>query len=83
MGDLIHPFNPVDWDAVRAIYREGIATRSATFETEAPSWEAWDAAHLPFARLVARRQDGVVGWAAPSVNPAAGSARRGAVAAGP
>lgn len=64
MDDLIHPFEPADWDSVRSIYVEGIATRNATFETEAPSWEAWDASHLPFARLVARRQDRVVGWAA-------------------
>ena len=54
-----------DWDRVRAIYLEGIATGQATFETEAPSWEAWDAGHHPFARLVARSDDGtVVGWAA-------------------
>ncbi|MDL5477597.1 N-acetyltransferase, partial [Klebsiella pneumoniae] len=28
-----------DWDAVREIYLEGIATRNATFQTDAPSWE--------------------------------------------
>ena len=55
---------PGDWAAVRTIYAEGIATRQATFEVEAPSWEVWDAAHLPFARLVARKGEIVVGWAA-------------------
>jgi L-amino acid N-acyltransferase YncA len=60
----IEPLRPSDWDAVRAIYREGIETRNATFETETPSWEKWDAAHLPSARLVARGEDGVLGWAA-------------------
>ncbi|MFY9619097.1 MAG: N-acetyltransferase family protein [Pyrinomonadaceae bacterium] len=54
----------VDWSAVRAIYLEGIATGEATFETEAPSWEEWDAAHLSFARLVGRAGDIVSGWAA-------------------
>jgi L-amino acid N-acyltransferase YncA len=54
-----------DWPVVRAIYLEGIATGEATFETQAPSWEEWDAAHLPFARLVARAGDTVSGWAAP------------------
>jgi L-amino acid N-acyltransferase YncA len=53
-----------DWLAVRAVYLEGIATGGATFETEAPSWEKWDVAHLRFARLVARDGDDVIGWAA-------------------
>ena len=53
-----------DWDAVRAIYAEGIAAGNSTFETAAPSWEVWDRARLPFARLVARWPDRIVGWAA-------------------
>jgi L-amino acid N-acyltransferase YncA len=36
----------------------------ATFETEVPSWEEWDAAHLPGHRLVAELDGEVVGWAA-------------------
>ncbi len=55
---------PADWDAVRAIYLEGIATGNATFETDAPDWEAWDRARLPDCRLVARLEDGVAGWGA-------------------
>ena len=55
---------PSDWPTVREIYLEGIATRQATFETEAPTWEAWDATHSPFARLVARQGETAVGWAA-------------------
>ena len=58
------PMLPSDWPAVREIYLEGIATRQATFETEASAWEAWDASHSPFARLVARKGETVVGWAA-------------------
>ena len=53
-----------DWDAVRAVYLEGIATGDATFETEAPAWEKWDASHLPHCRLVARCGEAVAGWAA-------------------
>ena len=53
-----------DWLAVRTVYLEGIATGEATFETEAPSWEAWDSGHLSFGRLVARDGDSVIGWAA-------------------
>jgi phosphinothricin acetyltransferase len=54
-----------DWPRVRAIYLEGIATGDATFETDAPTFEVWDAAHLRECRLVARAPGGeVVGWAA-------------------
>ena len=55
---------PGDWDAVKAIYLEGIATGQATFETAAPSFAQWSEAHLPFARLVAQQGDAIVGWAA-------------------
>jgi phosphinothricin acetyltransferase len=41
-----------------------VASGQATFEEKAPSWEQWDAAHHPFARLVARLDGQVVGWAA-------------------
>jgi L-amino acid N-acyltransferase YncA len=60
----IDAMQPGDWNEVKAIYLEGIATGNATFETSAPSFIAWDKAHLPFARLVARRGDAIVGWAA-------------------
>src|SRR5689334_10135213 len=63
---LIEPMRSADWPRVREIYLDGIATGHATFEIDAPSWERWDAAHLPFARLVAR-QDEIVGWAALSL----------------
>jgi phosphinothricin acetyltransferase len=53
-----------DWPAVKAIYEQGIATRRATFETEAPSWDTWDAGHLAEPRLVAERDGEVLGWAA-------------------
>jgi phosphinothricin acetyltransferase len=56
--------SPGDWPQVEAIYREGIATGHATFETETPSWERWDARHLPVARLVVRAGDTISGWAA-------------------
>ncbi|NTW38420.1 MAG: N-acetyltransferase [Cellulomonadaceae bacterium] len=59
------PMAADDWDAVRSIYLEGVATGDATFETQAPSWEAWDSAHVPAHRWVAVDDDGtVLGWAA-------------------
>jgi phosphinothricin acetyltransferase len=64
MPSEIRQMNPTDWEAVRQIYLEGIATGQATFEIEAPEWEQWDAAHLPFARFVARSDEMIIGWAA-------------------
>lgn len=61
---VIDAMQPGDWPAVEAIYREGIATGLATFETETPSWERWDAAHRPDCRLVVRAGERVLGWAA-------------------
>lgn len=53
-----------DWPQVRKIYAEGIETGVATFETEVPEWDAWDAAHILSCRLVAHDEDQIVGWAA-------------------
>jgi phosphinothricin acetyltransferase len=53
-----------DWPSVRSIYEEGIATGNATFEREAPAWEAWDAGHLKPCRLVGVIAEEVLGWAA-------------------
>jgi phosphinothricin acetyltransferase len=55
---------PHDWEAVRAIYQEGIDTGQATFETTVPSWEEWNARKLAGPRLLARLQETIVGWAA-------------------
>ena len=63
MGYTIEKMTDVDWDAVRAIYLEGIATRNATFETESPSWDTWNNNHRPNCRLVARSNEKVLGWA--------------------
>ncbi len=61
---VISQMTVLDWPHVKAIYLEGIATGHATFETDAPSWQAWDASHLLFARLVARDGQTISGWAA-------------------
>jgi phosphinothricin acetyltransferase len=60
----IEPMQPSDWEAVRRIYEEGIATGLATFETRAPGWREWNASHLAEPRLVARSGGTVSGWAA-------------------
>lgn len=63
---------------MREIYRQGIATGNATFETDVPEWEKWDSSHRKDCRLVALERFGedsselvvplekltVLGWAA-------------------
>lgn len=60
----IEPLTEAHWDAVRAIYLEGIATGQATFQQAAPSWDEWSEGHLPAARIVAIDTGMIVGWAA-------------------
>jgi phosphinothricin acetyltransferase len=60
----IKPMLPANWDDVKRIYEEGIATGNATFQTSAPSWGEWDCGHLQFCRLIAVDDDKVIGWAA-------------------
>lgn len=64
MEYVIDEMKPEDARQILDIYAEGIATGLATFETETPAWEKWDAGHLKNYRLVARAGDQVLGWAA-------------------
>ena len=67
------------WPEVRAIYEAGMATGNATFETQAPEWVVWTAAHLPHSRLVALDDHGqMLGWAA--LSPVSGRCVYGGVA---
>ena len=59
----IRDLRPLDWPEVAQIYGEGIATGVASFETVAPSWEQWDAAH-PEIRVVAVIDERVAGFCA-------------------
>ena len=62
----IRPLTRDDWSRVSAIYAAGIASGHATFETEPPPWERFDAGKLPDHRWVAVSGDEVVGWVAAS-----------------
>jgi phosphinothricin acetyltransferase len=59
---------PADADAVRAIYQAGLDAGLASFETVAPTWEAFDRGKLTEHRLVAEIDglDGIAGWVAVS-----------------
>lgn len=61
----LRPLDPPDWPAVERIYREGIESGHATFETQVPTWQRWDAARHTVGRVVAVEDDGeIVGFAA-------------------
>ena len=60
----ISRFYESDWPRIREIYQHGIETNQATFETEAPEWSGFDAAHLSICRFKATDRDCIVGWAA-------------------
>lgn len=66
----IAPMRDEHADAVLGIYAAGIATGTATFQSGPPSWEEFDASHLPDHRFVALDGDSVVGWVA--VSPVSG-----------
>ncbi len=59
----LRPMAPSDWPAVAAIYRQGIDSGDATFETRVPGWDEWDAARRPDCRIVAEANGRVVGFA--------------------
>ena len=61
---IVRDLRSEDWPEVARIFREGIETGNATFETEVPSWEEWDGAHLSPHRFAAERDGRVVGWIA-------------------
>ena len=53
-------------EAVLEIYQAGLDTGDASFETTAPPWPVWSAAHLPDHRFVATAAGRVLGWIAVS-----------------
>jgi L-amino acid N-acyltransferase YncA len=59
---MIRDLTPDDWAEVAAIYHDGMRDGLATFETEVPTWEAWNEAHT--IRVVAELDECVIGWAA-------------------
>jgi len=65
---VLAPMTDAHRNAVLDIYRLGIATGNATFETEPPSWDNFTATRLPDHRWVAVDPAAgvhtVVGWAA-------------------
>ena len=53
-----------DSSRVLEIYKMGLDTGNATFETKIPSWPEWNARHLKHSRFVYLKDNFVVGWIA-------------------
>lgn len=63
MTIIIRKVTPDDWEQVKFIYEAGIATKNATFETEAPStFEQWYRNANPTCSLVAEKDGAILGW---------------------
>jgi L-amino acid N-acyltransferase YncA len=46
------------------IYRQGILSGMATFETNVPEWPVFNAKYLPHSRIIAKEGEEITGWAA-------------------
>jgi phosphinothricin acetyltransferase len=64
MDYKIEDMRASDWTQVADIYMDGINTKIATFQSTIPSWEEWNKGHCESCRLVARKGDIILGWAA-------------------
>ena len=53
-----------NFNQVVEIYKEGIETGIATFQSDIPDWDSWNNSHLPNCRLAAFQNDQMMGWAA-------------------
>lgn len=56
--------NSAHFSEIAAIYKQGLETGNATFETSVPAWKDWDKSKLKHSRLAAVIGHTVVGWAA-------------------
>jgi L-amino acid N-acyltransferase YncA len=64
MEVIFRPMIEADWPQVVEIYKQGIDTGNATFETEIPNWDKWNSGHIQACRIVAVTENEIIGWAA-------------------
>jgi phosphinothricin acetyltransferase len=60
----IIPLKEEHYPEVAEIYKEGLETGIATFETLLPDWEAWNNKFLPEGRFIAEVDGDIAGWCA-------------------
>ncbi|EPD49678.1 N-acetyltransferase family protein [Paenisporosarcina sp. FSL H8-0542] len=63
MSVKIRPMLATDWQEVKEIYEEGIKSKNATFETQAPTYEKWMETSHPECHMVAVENNHVLAWA--------------------
>lgn len=63
-GIEIRKLTHLDWDDISRIYKEGLNTGIASFETGVPSWSSWDKAHDDQCRLVVCLNGQIVAYSA-------------------
>lgn len=59
---MIREMLDTDWTRVAEIYKQGIESGIATFNTECPNFEEWDKSHVKECRYVYEEDGKVVGW---------------------
>jgi L-amino acid N-acyltransferase YncA len=64
MEVLLREMTEDDWSSVARIYKEGIESGHATFESDIPTWRQWNASHMKCCRIVATADNEIAGWAA-------------------
>ncbi len=52
-----------DFEDLCFIYKQGIDTGIATFQTDIPTWEDWDKSHFTFGRIGTFENKNLIGWA--------------------
>ena len=60
----IQPMMAAQAPQILEIYRHGIESGMATFETEVPEWPGFEKKYFPHSRIVAVVNDQLAGWAA-------------------
>jgi L-amino acid N-acyltransferase YncA len=61
---MVREMKQSDSQRVLEIYKSGLETRNATFETIDPYWNEWDLKHLKHSRFVYENNDMILGWIA-------------------
>lgn len=65
MNIIIREMKKNDWEAVSRIYKDGVETKTATFQQDVPDYAEWNREHMKDCRYVAVNPEGeIVGWTA-------------------
>ncbi len=63
-NSIIKHLETIHSKEVLEIYKAGIETKNATFNTMVPTWEEWDKGHLAHSRFVVETGEKIAGWIA-------------------